>query len=313
MGEFLISSIDQSTMSLPNLLDMKSMTGFGNSSGSLQHLELEVIVKSVNGRYLEVRPHIPRKYLPFESEIVKLCKQSFARGTVDVHIHFGNQLPKGEVVFNSPVAKQWIQKAEKAFKELKIKAEFSVQDILSIPDFVQFSEAGTITDREKKTLFQCVSDAISKCQKERTREGAELQKTCLGYTQDFIRMHGQISTERAKYTQEIFGRTKERFEKLLKDQNIAASEDRLLQEVAHLVEKSDVEEELIRFLEHVRNVEKLLKSKGSDGKKLDFYAQELLREVNTIGSKSQYATITEKVVALKSKIEQFREQVQNIE
>lgn len=289
------------------------MTGFGNSSGSFQQLALEVVVKSVNGRYLEVRPHIPRKYLSMESEIIKMCKNAFSRGTVDIHIHFGHQLPKGEVVFNTTVAKQWMQKAEKAFKELKIKPEFTAQDILNIPDFVQMSEANNITDKEKKLLLQCVEQALEKCQKERAREGMELQKVCLGYTQDFIKMHGQITSERAKFSDEIYKRTKERFEKLLKDQNISASEERLLQEVAHLVEKSDVEEELIRFLEHVRNVEKLLKSKGSDGKKLDFYAQELLREVNTIGSKSQYATITEKVVALKSKIEQFREQVQNIE
>lgn len=289
------------------------MTGFGNSSGSFQQLELEVVVKTVNGRYLEIRPHIPRKYLPLESEIIKMCKQSFSRGTVDIHIHFGHQTPKGEVIFNTSVAKTWMQKAEKAFKELKVKPDFTTQDILNIPDFMQTSETNSISDKEKKLLFQCVGQALEKCHKERMREGAELQKVCLGYAQDFVKMHGQITSERAKFSEEIYGRTKERFDKLLKDHNVTASEERLLQEVAHLVEKSDVEEELVRFLEHVRNVEKLLKSKGTDGKKLDFYAQELLREVNTIGSKSQYATITEKVVALKSKIEQFREQVQNIE
>lgn len=85
---------------------MQSMTGFGKSSGSLQNLELEVIVKSVNGRYLELRPHIPRKYMSLESEILKLCKAEFARGTVDITIHFGQQSAKGEVSFNTVIAKE---------------------------------------------------------------------------------------------------------------------------------------------------------------------------------------------------------------
>lgn len=292
---------------------MQSMTGFGNSSGSFQQLELEVIVKSVNGRYLEIRPHIPRKYVSLESEIIKICKNHFVRGTVDVSVHYGHSVPKGEVSFNTEVAKVWLKKAQKAFKELKVDAEFTVQDLLNIPDFVQLSESSSISDKEQTLLLNCVKEALKKCQKEREREGEQLKAVCLGYVNDFIKTHAAIKTEREKYSQEIFARTQEKFTKLLREHGSPVNEERLLQEVAHLVEKSDVEEELIRFLEHVKNVEKLLKSKGSDGKKLDFYAQELLREVNTIGSKSQYATITEKVVALKSKIEQFREQVQNIE
>lgn len=289
------------------------MTGFGNSKGSIGDFEFEVVIKSVNGRYLEVRPHIPRKYMTLESDIVKLVKQAYARGTVDVHIHFTHQPPKGDVEFRVDVAKAWLKKATAAFKELKVDVPLTAQDILNIPDFVQVSEAESISEKEKKKVFECVKDALEKCNKERAREGASLQSACLGYTADFAKMHAAIASERSKYSSDLLSRAKEKYEKLLKEYGGELNEDRLLQEVAHLIEKSDVEEELIRFLEHVRNVEKLLKSKTSEGKKLDFYAQELLREVNTIGSKSQYATITERVVALKSKIEQFREQVQNIE
>ncbi len=289
------------------------MTGFGNSKGSVGGFDFEVVIKSVNGRYLEVRPHIPRKYMTLESDIVKMVKQEFVRGTVDVHIHFMQQPPKGEVQFRTDVAKVWIKKATAAFKELKVDAHLTAQDILNIPDFVQLSDAQPITDKEKKKVFDCVQQALKNCSKERAREGLSLQSACLGYTADFSKMHGFISSERAKFSKELFARAKEKYDKFLNEHGVAVSEERLLQEVAHLVEKSDVEEELIRFLEHVRNVEKLLKGKESEGKKLDFYAQELLREVNTIGSKSQYATITERVVGLKSKIEQFREQVQNIE
>lgn len=292
---------------------MQSMTGFGNSSGSIGGFEFEVVIKSVNGRYLEVRTHIPRKYISLESDIVKLAKQAFVRGTVDVHIHFAHQPTKGNVEFRVDIAKDWLKKASSAFKELKVDVPLTAQDILNIPDFVQVSETQVITDKEKKKVFECVSQALDKCNKERAREGASLQSACLGYAADFIKMHGAIAAERTKYAGELFARAKEKYEKLLREYGGNLNEERLLQEVAHLVERSDVEEELIRFLEHVRNVEKLLKVKGSEGKKLDFYAQELLREVNTIGSKSQYATITERVVALKGKIEQFREQVQNIE
>lgn len=289
------------------------MTGFGNSNGSVGNLEMDVVVKSVNGRYLEVRTHIPRKYLSLESDIVKICKKYFTRGTVDVHIHFVRQFTKGEVAFRTDVAQEWLEKAKLAFAELQFDVQFTTQDILSIPDFVQVQDVNAISDQEKKCVFDAVLSAIENCQKERAREGLNLQATCLNYTFELKKSHREILSQRELYMQDIFTRTKEKFAKVVKEYSINTNEDRLLQEVAHIVERSDIEEELTRFLEHIKNVEILLNSEGSHGKKLDFYAQELLREVNTIGSKSQYVTITQKVVSLKSCIEQLREQVQNIE
>lgn len=292
---------------------MKSMTGYGNSSGVVEGSTIEVIVKSVNGRYLEIRPHLPRRYLSLESEAIQLCKKQLQRGTVDFHIHVSQLAAQGEVTFRAEVAKKWLAQARKAFKELKIQPEFTAQDILAIPDFVQVGEAHVLTPKEAKTVLSVLEKAIGQCKSEREREGTKLQAICLNYVKDFRQLQSDISQDRVKYSQEIMVRMRSKLDKILQDRASEIQEERYLQEVALLVEKSDIEEELLRFAEHVKNVEKLLKSKGSDGKKLDFYAQELLREVNTIGSKSQYANITEKVVALKSKIEQFREQVQNIE
>ena len=292
---------------------MKSMTGYGHFMDTVDGSTIEVVVKSVNGRYLEIRPHLSRRYVKLESDVVKLCKKNLSRGSVDVHIHASPSGTQQGLIFRTDVAKKWLAQARKAFKELKIEPQFTVQDVLSIPDFVHTGDARELTPKETKSVFIILEKAIELCKKEREREGEKLQEICLGYVNDFRQIHGEIGRDRIKYSQDILERLRLRFDKIFQDRGAPISEERLLQEVALLIEKSDVEEELLRFTEHVKNVEKLLKSKGSDGKKLDFYAQELLREVNTIGSKSQYASITEKVVTLKSKIEQFREQVQNIE
>jgi uncharacterized protein (TIGR00255 family) len=133
----------------------------------------------------------------------------------------------------------------------------------------------------------------------------------LGCLQDLTTFRDQLLKLRDQLVAEAAQKMQERLAKIMG--KIELDPQRVLQEVAHLVERSDIEEELQRFGEHIKNVVLLFKEASAQGKKLDFYAQELLREINTIGSKSQSAKITEIVVGTKNTIEQLREQIQNIE
>jgi uncharacterized protein (TIGR00255 family) len=292
---------------------MQSMTGFGASRVSSKKLNVEVSVRSVNGRYLEPRLHLPKRHVAIEQEALKMCKSFFSRGTVDLYIHVSSVKTKSGSTFNVEMAKAWLTDARQALKEIGLADTLSARDILNIPDFVHKVEETPADTAENTLVLRAIKEALKKCADEREREGASLQKVCLGYMSDFKKMLKGLSASREIFKKEAFDKLHDRLKKVLESSKLEFDSSRVLQEVAHLVEKTDVEEELQRFSEHVLNVEKLLKSKESHGKKLDFYAQELLREVNTIGSKSQYAIITETVIALKSKIEQFREQVQNIE
>jgi uncharacterized protein (TIGR00255 family) len=165
--------------------------------------------------------------------------------------------------------------------------------------------------KEKAALLKAVSQAIEKCVVERAREGEFLRKTCMEHVSALAKTVQELKGLRQGYIETAQARIEDRLKKILADSQ--TDENRIVQEVAHLVERTDIEEEIHRLQEHVSHVLKLLGQKDTGGKKLDFYAQELIREINTIGSKSQSAKITETVVRAKNIIEQLREQIQNIE
>jgi len=289
------------------------MTGFGRASLSAEGVTIEVSIKSVNGRYLEIRPHLPKKYYAFENEIIKTLKANFQRGTCDVYIQRAGSDESEDVdfQFKTAVAKKWLAQFRKSLKELKVPDNLTAQDLLHIPDFVQAQEATQPSAREKAALLRVVKQSLAQCIAEREREGEFLRKTCLSHVSSLANTVKELQNLRHEYVEGAQPRLSDRLKKLLGD--VQADPHRLVQEVAHLIERTDIEEEIHRLQEHVGHVTKLLNQPDTGGKKLDFYAQELIREINTIGSKSQSAKITETVVKAKNIIEQLREQIQNIE
>lgn len=289
------------------------MTGFGRASLSVDGVTIEVSIKSVNGRYLEIRPHLPKKYYSFENEIVKALKGDFQRGTCDVYIQraTNEDVEDVEFKFKTATAKRWLNQFRKTLKELKIADNLTAQDLLQIPDFIQAQEHLQPPAKEKAALLKVVKQSIEKCLDEREREGEFLRKTCVEHVNSLATTVKELKELRQSYVETAQARIEERLKKLLAESK--TDENRIVQEVAHLVDRTDIEEEIHRLQEHVSHVLKLLGQRDTGGKKLDFYAQELIREINTIGSKSQSAKITETVVRAKNTIEQLREQIQNIE
>lgn len=287
-----------------------SMTGFGASRMSSPNVEIEVTVKSLNGRFLEIRGHMPREYGAFEREIKTLVGEALHRGTVDVYIMRKSKGISGtELSLDVSAAKSWVKAYRTLGKQLNIKGEPDVAQVMGLSEVVSWhppkAKAG-----EREILIRAVKKAIAICVDERQREGAALGR-------HLDKLLDQLAKEVAKIEKladqariELGDRLKDRMARSPFGDKVDAQ--RLGQELAVYLERADIAEEVHRLKEHLKICHGLLRSASRAGKKLDFYCQELLREVNTIGSKAPVAGLTQIVVEAKGLIEQFKEQVQNI-
>jgi uncharacterized protein (TIGR00255 family) len=292
---------------------LKSMTGYGVARGGTATSSLEIIVRSVNGRFLETRIHLPRELSAFEVDLRKIIAGSFGRGSVDV---FVSRKARGEkshlkLFFHEEMAKAWLNVSTQLEKMACIEGKLDINTVLQLPEVVGFEEDQGNLELEAQELRQLAQKACESCLLERRREGealhAELSQI-LGRLNFAVQQMTGLTTETNQQLREkMESRLKVRWSEIQLDQQ------RFQQELALLWDKADITEELGRLKEHMIHYSNLLQSEGSQGKKLDFYTQELLREVNTIGSKSPMAQLTHLVVTAKTEIEKLREQVQNIE
>ncbi len=296
---------------------MKSMTGYGLCRAQTNEVSLEISIRAVNGRFLETRFHLPKPYFLFESDLKKKLAEYALRGTVDIYISrkLKSNHSSGKVVINTKLAQEYLKSFKKLAKDLKMSDAIRFDLISRQNDVIVMEETDTLNPQEIVLLKKAFEAALKKFEAEKIREGGALKKDLSKNLKDLQRHVLKISKLRDdanKILQEKFeAKIKSRLPKEVAGQSVDPL--RISQEIVIQLEKADINEELIRLTEHLKNFEKLIESSVVEGKKLDFYTQELLREVNTIGSKSQVAGITESVVEAKTLIERIREQVQNIE
>jgi uncharacterized protein (TIGR00255 family) len=296
---------------------MKSMTGFGTFRMQNNEVSIEVSIRAVNGRFLETRFHLPRGYFPHESDLKKKFASLVIRGTVDVYISrkLKASVTPGRIVVNTKLANEYMKAFKKLAGDLRIKDPVRLDHISKQPDVIQLEETDSITPAELGLLKKSFDQALKKFDFERTREGHALKKDLQKNLKELHKHIQKISKLRDEANKALL----ERFEAKVKSRlpkevaGQAMDPQRISQEIVIQLEKADINEEITRLTEHIKNFEKLIELSVVEGKKLDFYTQELLREVNTVGSKSQIAGITESVVDAKTLIERIREQVQNIE
>lgn len=296
---------------------MKSMTGYGLGRTNSNEVSIEISVRAVNGRFLETRFHLPRHYYAFEADLKKKLSEYLVRGTIDVYISrkLKSQTVPGRIVINSKLAHEYLKSFRKLSKELQLNEPIRFELITRQADVIQIEETETVNPQEVGLLKKTFEAALKKLEIERLREGLSLKKDLSKNLKDLQKHVHKI----AKLRDEANRSLQERFETKIKSrlpkdgagQNI--DPNRLTQEIVIQLEKADINEEVMRLTEHLKNFDKIIESPVVEGKKLDFYTQELLREVNTIGSKSQVSGITESVVDAKTLIERIREQVQNVE
>jgi uncharacterized protein (TIGR00255 family) len=290
---------------------IRSMTGFGAGRGAAAGEELDVEVRSVNHKFCEVKVRLPREYAALEIEAAKLVKERLARGGVDVSIRRG----AGAGALAPRVDVQLAEAYARAFAELQARLGLgtgaTLADILSADGVVRLEERDVDLDAARSALRSALTAALDALVEMRAREGAALARD-LSARLDTIQTLAARVAELAPHAVEHHrARLEERIAEL--SRGIPLDPARLAQEVALLADRSDVAEELTRLASHVAQVRALLASDEPAGRKLDFLVQEMHREVNTTGSKSQSADIAAVVVALKAEVERMREQVQNVE
>ncbi|MGE0762055.1 MAG: YicC/YloC family endoribonuclease [Bdellovibrionales bacterium] len=287
-----------------------SMTGYGAGRAQTKEVEIEVTVKSLNGRFLEARCHLPREHAAFERDIKKLLAELVLRGTVDVYVNRRARGQSGlELVVDDAAARRYLKAYRDLAKSLGIKPDPNMKDLVNQPEIMSWRTSKTQSS-EKAVLLKALNLALKSLNEERRREGKAAEKHLTALLQKMLSYVGRMGELAASARKELAKRLEERLSRTPVGDKVEPA--RLNQELAIYLDRADVEEEIHRLREHLRQCQELLKGSGHPGKKLDFYTQELHREVNTIGSKSPLPELTQVVVDAKAVIEQMKEQVQNI-
>lgn len=297
---------------------MKSMTGYGQGKETSPDSDIEVSLRAVNGRFLEPRFHLPREFVGIEGELRGQLQKCFSRGTIDIFVSRRMKWDRVQtkVVVQKSMVKEYHSALKTIAKEMKIPVQAHVEIIAKFPEVLKVETADAeLTGAEKKSLIKAMTKACDACRKEQAREGAGLKTEFERLLKELEHHLKEIESIRSEvdagFQTKVEQKIRSRLEAI--DSNSKIEPSRIAQEVVFLLDKSDINEEIVRLREHISNFRGLLKEPGPIGKKLDFYIQELLREVNTIGSKSSVSKLTQNVVDAKTIIERLREQVQNVE
>jgi len=290
---------------------MRSMTGYGQARWQREGKALLVEIRGVNQRFLEVKINMPRDFLPWETDLRALIQENVARGKVDAVITQSGSVSDGFAVeVNMALAKQYVAGWRKLQKALRLP-ETQGLDFLQSREILKVVERRNEVSADLATVKATMAQALQRFNREREREGQVLGRDMLERVKRLEDLHRQLGKRAAKLKPEMANRLRERVTTLLEGRTI--SDERLLQEVALLAERSDVTEELVRLSSHLDALKQLIRGKEPAGKKLDFLLQETHREVNTIASKSADLSVTNLTVDARAEIEKLREQVQNVE
>jgi len=289
------------------------MTGFGTSAFKNEKISLNIQIKSVNGRFLETRFRMPREYSSLEGEIKKKISKYIQRGTLDISIYRTIETKDANIVVtpNISLAKAWVKACQELASFTNLNDDTTFASLLRVPDMMQISGNEELQDWEKSAVYETVEKTLEACLGEKRREGEAQFKTFSDLLDTLEKFITDIKKKKKIIDSQLLAKLGERL-KALAD-GIAIDPQRLAQEAVFLMDKADIEEELIRAETHIKAYRLALNEKVSVGKKLEFYTQELHREINTMGSKTQALEVTLDVIEAKTCIERLREQVQNVE
>lgn len=290
---------------------VKSMTGYGKSSLSINSREYQVEIKTVNHKYIDTNIKMPRVISYLEEDVRKLIASKIKRGKIDISITFENYSEDGnDIRINTELAKMYIENLRKLAEEENISANIEVTEITKLPDVLTIKN--NLDENQIKTeLLQTVENAINQLINMRQNEGEKISRDILTKIEQIETKKQEIFSLSTGLIDEYVVKLEARIKELLKTEELDKS--RLMQEVVIYADKCSVEEEITRLTSHIEQLRNLINADEPSGKKMDFIIQEMNRETNTIGSKANSLEITNRVVDIKTILEDVREQIQNIE
>lgn len=292
-----------------------SMTGYGHSARHCGGYQIQIEVKSVNHRYCEVVVRMPREWTCYEDGLKRLVQRYIKRGRIDVYINkeqeHASTLP---FVLNTGLVESYLRAAEELRERYGLEGTLSASELLALPDLLIARESPDheASDDEpwEATLMNGLEEALIALVAMRKQEGAHLRKDLEERLNRLEEMHRELTALAPEVVSEYRTKLRGRLNELLDG---AVDEHRFAMEVAVFADRSNIDEELIRLASHFAQCRELLKSTEPLGRKLDFLIQEMNRETNTIGSKSNHLALINRVVEMKAELEKIREQAANLE
>lgn len=291
---------------------MKSMTGYGSYESQSDNYHLKIDMKSVNNRYCDIFIKLPALLFSYEDKIKRFIKKDVKRGKVEVFIKL-NKLSKDDNSFDVdlPLAKNYYNASRDISNYLGLNNDLSIKDIITMPGVLVESEDNEVSKELEDLLFTTLTKTLESFITSRLSEGQAIKedfKTKLSSIKDIVAKVEELSPISLKENEE---KLKNKLNNYLDESEI--DRQRIATECFLLVDKLSIDEEITRLKIHLDRFNHIMNLEESIGRKLDFLLQEINREINTIGSKSNNIDILNIVVLVKSEVERIREQVQNIE
>ncbi len=291
---------------------IKSMTGYGSGTAMAAGKAFTLEVRCVNHRYSDFNIKCPRVYAFAEDEIKKLAGQTIARGKADIYMTVENrEASGGEVRVDVELAKGYYEGMRLLAKELGLEYELNARDFLRVPDVFHVEKAEDDDDAILAAVKEALTAALESFDAMRAAEGERLFADMNGRLDAVAALTDKIEERAPSIVTEYKERIEARMRQILEE--IPYDESRLLSEVAIFSDRVNVNEEIVRLKSHISQMRKMLRSTEPVGRKLDFLIQEMNREINTVGSKSNDLETAKLVIDVKAEIEKLREQCQNVE
>lgn len=302
---------------------ISSMTGFATRTFSFEGQAFKMEMKSLNHRFLDVKLRIPRDFSAYDLFFRGIIEKKIQRGSVEFWIEVGSETVDSGIAINREQAARAFQILDDLKTQFGLVEKISLRDVVNFPDVIEkrkgFELDPQSEEKFKVKLGEELNALIDELLKVRAREGENLKKALLEIAGSLSSAHARLSDQRSKLRERAQEKIRKRIEQCFEayttndDKLRAMMESRIAQEIALSLDRMDVEEELTRFKGHIEAIQSHLKTGGAVGKKLDFMFQEIGREINTLGNKSQDLEISHEVIDLKMKVEQMREQSLNLE
>ncbi|CAM4419883.1 YicC family protein [Corallococcus exiguus] len=291
---------------------LKSMTGFGSGRARVGDEEVSVEARSLNHKFCEVKVRLPRELSALEPALVKQVKDRLARGSVEILVRRQAATVSGNVpTVDVALAREYARAFREVAEAMGQSVEIAWSQVANQPGVIRLEEKGVDVESATQATQTALQQALAALETMRNTEGESINadldarmKLIEGWSQDVARLAPRAVSD---YQQ----RLTERVAELAR--GVAVDPQRLAQEVALFAERTDIAEEVTRLATHLEQFRLLMASPEPVGRRMDFLVQEMHREVNTTGSKSQHAEISARVVSMKAEVERIREQVQNVE
>ena len=287
---------------------MESMTGYAYIESSTEQFSFSVEIKSLNSKFLEIYTDLPRILQKDENEIKDLLKEKINRGKIQLTIEIFDWIRERAISIDEELLKRYFLQLKNIEKDLGLNNHFSGDLLFSLDNVVR-KERTLITGKSRDDLFHSIKTAIDMNIKMREKEGNAIKKDILKILADIAVYLNKVKALSKEVSRVQYKKLKSSIESISKTE---ISDLRLLSEIAILTDKLDINEEIVRLRDHLKKTRSTLNEKEQIGKKLDFLAQEMFREINTIGSKANSSAVSHLTVEMKNNIDKIREHCRNI-